>query len=39
MINLKNIFSSLEKIFSQVGKKKSKETTMEDKAKSLERLL
>lgn len=39
MINLKNIFSSLEKKFSQVGKKKSKENTMEDKAKSLERFV
>ncbi len=39
MINLKNIFSSLEKKFSQVGKKKVKENTMEDKAKSLERFV
>lgn len=39
MINLKNIFSSLEKKFSQVGKKKVKKDTMEDKAKSLERFV
>ena len=39
MINLKNIFSSLEKKFSQVGKKKSKGNTMEYKAKSLERFV
>ena len=39
MIKLKNIFSSLEKKFSQVGKKKSKENTMEGNAKSLERFV
>lgn len=39
MINLKNIFSSLEKKFSQVGKKKSKENTMEENSKSLERFV
>ena len=39
MINLKNIFSSLEKKFSLVGEKKSKENTMEDKARSLERFV
>ena len=29
MINIKNIFSTLEKKFSQVGKKKSKENIEE----------